>query len=346
MARFYGWAGTVLNIDLTASKIEKEPLDRSFAKKYLGASGFNSAKLFELVRPEVDALSPDNVLMFGIGTLTGTLAPGSARLTVTAKSPLTDIFGDSNMGGFWSTEVKFAGYDEIVLFGKAEHPVYLWIDNDRVQTRDASHLWGKSTWDTARMIKEELEDFEIKVLCIGPAGENLVRFANIICPTKRAAGRAGMGAVMGSKNLKAIAVKGSTDVAIARPKEFLRACRESRNTIINEYPDYAPLHKFGTPYLVDWLAPRGALDVRNHQRNFFSNWEAISGKTLKKEFYTAMIACPACVIACGPFHNVRSGEFAGVCGEGPEFSMVDIALKCDFDNLPAILKINELLNQY
>ncbi len=346
MTEFQGWAGTILNIDLTASKIEREPLSPAFARKYLGASGFNSARLFELVKPEVDALSPENVLMFGVGALTGTLAPGSARLTVTAKSPLTDIFGDSNMGGHWSTELKFAGYDQLVFFGKADHPVYLWIDDDKVELRDASHLWGKSTWDTARLIKEEIGDPFIQVVCIGPAGENLVRFACIICPTKRAAGRSGMGTVMGSKNLKAIAVRGSTDVAIAQPDEFLKTCKQITEMVIDSYPHYQIFHEYGTPGLLDPFATSGIISARNYQRNTFPNWEALSGKTLKRDFYRSMRACAACQIACGPFHSVKSGEFAGIYGEGPEYSLTEHGFNWEIDNLPAILKVNELCNQY
>ncbi len=346
MTAFCGWAGTILNIDLTAGKIEKEPLSLPFAQKYLGASGFNSAKLFELVKPEVDALSPANVLMFGAGPLSGTLAPGSARLTITAKSPLTDIFGDSNMGGFFATELKFAGYDQIVVFGKAKNPVYLWIDDDKVELRDASRLWGKSTWEAARMIKEEVGDPDLQVVCIGQAGENLVRFANVMTPTKRAAGRAGMGAVMGSKNLKAIAVRGSRDIAIARPAEFAQTCSEMRQYVINNHPSYPSDRDLGTPALMDRFAPHGEAGVRNFQRNLMGNWEAISGRTFNRDFSMSKRACPACFIACIHFHNVKSGEFAGVYGEGPEFGMTCMGLRCEIDNMPALLKIHELFNQY
>ncbi len=341
MTNYYGWAGTILNADLTTGKMEREALSPAFARKYLGACGFNSARLFEWVKPNVDALSPENVLMFGVGTLNGTLGPCSARLTVTAKSPLTGIFGDSNMGGHFSTELKFAGYDQVNMFGKADQPVYLWIDNDNIELREATHLWGKTTWDTARMIKDEIGDPFIQVICIGPAGENLVRFANIMCPTKKAAGRTGMGAVMGSKNLKAVAVRGSKDLPIARPDEFLDVCKKMREEIVSE-----ELSEMGTPYLMDWFAPEGLVVVRNFQSNVMKNWEALSGKTLKKDFYRSMRACASCHIACSPFHSVKSGEFTGVYGEGPEYALTEDGLLWDIDNLPAMLKINELFNQF
>ncbi len=179
----YGWAGQVLEVDLSNRTVVRKPLDQKFAATYIGGSGFNSKTLFDLVDENVDALSPQNVLLIGIGLLTGTLAPGSSRTTFTAKSPLTDAFGDSNMGGFFGTQVKFAGYDQVIITGKSEVPVYLWIDDDNVEIKDANYLWGLDTWQTARAIKAENNDPTIQVACIGPAGENLVRYANIMCPT-------------------------------------------------------------------------------------------------------------------------------------------------------------------
>jgi len=343
--KVFSWAGTILHIDLSSRKIEKEELKSTFARKFLGGSGFNSKMLFDFVKPEVDALSPDNVLLFGVGTLTGTLAPGSARLTVTAKSPLTDIFGDSNIGGHFGTELKFAGYDQIIIHGKSDVPVYLWIDSDKVEIRDASHLWGKSTWETDRIIKEELGDFSVQVACIGQAGENLVRFACVISPTKRAAGRTGMGAVMGSKNLKAIAVRGSSDIAIAKPQEFLKACTEDRNAILTS-PHYPGYHDCGTPYLLSLTAPQGIIGVRNYQRNTFKNWEVLSGTAFKKQFFKSMRACAACHVACGPFHCIESGEFAGTYGEGPEYAGAELSILWDCDNPQAEIKYQELCNQY
>lgn len=266
MKSFNGWAGTILNVNLATDRVEKEPLSLAFARKYLGASGFNAVKLFELVRPEVDALSPENVLMFATGPFVGTLFPGCVRTTVTAKSPLTDVLGHAGFAGAFGPELKFAGYDQVVISGKAEHPVYLWIDDDEVELRDASNLWGKSTWEAASLIREELGDPDVKVACIGQAGENLVRFASVIVPQARAAGRSGMGAVMGSKNLKAIAVRGSKDISIARPGEFLQICREAREYIPEKHPHYAVHHEFGAPGYMNALAPAGIIGDRNFQR--------------------------------------------------------------------------------
>ncbi len=345
MSKLNGWAGNILNVDLTTGKIEKEELSLNFAQKYLGACGFNAAKLFDLVEAKVDALSPENILMFGAGPLVGTLAPSCCRLTVTAKSPLTDIFGDSNMGGFFAPEMKYAGYDQIVIFGKSKQPSYLWIDDDVVELKDASHLWGKSTWETARMIKEEARDPDIQVLSIGQAGENLVRFANIISGSKRAAGRCGMGAVMGSKNLKAVAVRGTKDIMVARPEEFIEVCREAYANI-EKNPTRHVRSEFGTSSLMEIIAPTGRFGTKNYQSVFFEQVENITGERLKRDFSTGMRACFGCPVHCTPFHNISSGEFVGVCGEGPEFGLTQLGPRCGIGNLPALLKMNQLLNQY
>lgn len=190
-----GWPQKILWVDLTKGKIKKTDCSQSWGKMYLGARGFNSRRLYDLLEPGIDALSSQNVLIFGVGPLSGTMAPSSGRFTVTAKSPLTDIFGDSNSGEHFGPELRFAGYSQIVFTGKSPTPVYLWIDDDHVELRDAQHLSGKDTWETQERIVEELGDPSIRVACIGPAGENLVRFAGIIHGQKGAAGRCGMGAV-------------------------------------------------------------------------------------------------------------------------------------------------------
>ena len=347
MAEFYGWAGTILNVNLTGSEVEKEPLSLEFAEKYLGGIGFNAARLFDLVKPGVDALSPENVIMFGVGPLAGTLYPGNTRLTVTAKSPLTDIFGSTNVGGSFGAEMKYAGYDQIAVFGKSEKPVYLWIDDDEVEIRDASHLWGKSTWEAGMRIKEELGDPDIQVLTIGPAGEKLVRFACVINPPRGAAGRTGMGAVMGSKNLKAVAVRGTKGVKVARPEELFRICRES--TIYGRTePRYEVLRRGGSPHWMDFLAPIGACGVKNYSKALFPNWTAVAGDKFRPGagYSVRKRACFSCPVGCGGFFNIREGEFGQTFGRVPEYGATFISQSCDFDNIPAILKFQELCDQY
>ena len=341
----YGWAGQVLEVDLSNRTVVRKPLDQKFARTYIGGSGFNSKTLFDLVDENVDALSPENVLLIGIGLLAGTLAPGSSRTTFTAKSPLTDAFGDSNMGGFFGTQVKFAGYDQVIITGKSEVPVYLSIDDEHVEIKDANYLWGMDTWQTARAIKEENHDPTIQVVCIGPAGENLVRYANIMCPTKRAAGRTGMGAVMGSKNLKAIAARGHTDIKIARPEDFLKVCREDRDVIINEMPFYEGYHTYGTPYLMDGYVDAGMLGVRNYQTTEFKNFEPLTGRYLKRNFYRSMRACAHCHIACGPYVVADHNGKEKLYGEGPEFGCTEMAVLWDCDDAIGVLKYNDLCNK-
>jgi aldehyde:ferredoxin oxidoreductase len=347
MAKLNGWAGTFLNVDLTRGRIERELVSPEFAEKYLGGIGFNAARLFDLMKPCVEALSPENVLMFGVGPLAGTIYPGSARLTVTAKSPLTDIFGSANIGGFSGAEMKYAGYDQVAIMGKAPQPVYLWIDDGTIELRDASHLWGMSTGDTGLRLKEELGDPDIQVLTIGPAGENMVRFASIINPPRGAAGRTGMGAVMGAKNLKAIAIRGTGRLKVARPDEFFKICRES--TIYGRTePRYELLRRGGSSHWMDLLAPIGAAGVKNYTKTLFPNWEGVAGDKFKPGagYSVRKRACFACPVGCGGFFNVRDGEFARSFGRVPEFGMTFISLSCYFDNIPAILKCQDLCDQY
>ncbi|MFC2003559.1 aldehyde ferredoxin oxidoreductase N-terminal domain-containing protein, partial [Chloroflexota bacterium] len=208
----YGWMGTILRVDLSLGRIEKEPLSEKLRFGYVGGRGINSRILYDSVGPEVAPLGDENVLIFGTGTVVGTVAPSAGRITVTAKSPLTGILGDGNAGGHFSAEMKRAGYDHIVFTGKAERPVYLWIENDHVEIRPAEHLWGKTTPETESEIRRELGEPLVKVAAIGPAGENLVKYASIMFEIVHAVGRTGMGAVMGSKNLKAVAIRGSKGV--------------------------------------------------------------------------------------------------------------------------------------
>jgi len=210
--KWFGWTGTILKVDLTRGTVQKEVLREDLAYQYLGQAGINARILYDLAGPGTDPFSPEAPLIFGAGPLAGTLAPCSGRFSVTFKSPLTGIFGDSNCGGHWGSELKMAGYDHIVITGRSEDPVYLWIDNDEVEIRDARALWGQDTWVTEDLVKQDVGERTAQVVCIGPAGENLVRFAAIICNLARAAARCGPGAVMGSKNLKAIAVRGDRGI--------------------------------------------------------------------------------------------------------------------------------------
>src|SRR5438552_2605317 len=211
----YGWTGQLLRIDLTKGAATKEPLKMEWAREYIGGRGLGTRYLYEEMDPTVDALSPENKLIFATGPLTGTYAPTGGRYMVLCKSPLTDAVACSNSGGYWGPELRFAGYDMVILEGRAPKPVYLFIHDDHVELRDAAPYWGRRVEETEDGLRKELGIPGLRVACIGPGGEKLVRFACIMNDKHRAAGRSGVGAVMGSKNLKAIAVRGTGGVSVA-----------------------------------------------------------------------------------------------------------------------------------
>ena len=222
---YYGYAGKILQVDLSTRKAVKEELDLQFARKFIGGLGFNAKILYDEVGPNVDPFSTDNIVAIAPGALCGTDAPSAARTEMTTKSPLTGIIGSGNFGGYWGPALKCAGYDAIIIRGKSEKPVYLWIDNDRVEIREAAHLWGKDTFETTDALKKELGQ-DINVLAIGQAGENLVRFATAIADKYYAPGRCHAGGVLGFKKFKAIAVRGTKETAIKSSERFKRAIRE------------------------------------------------------------------------------------------------------------------------
>jgi aldehyde:ferredoxin oxidoreductase len=220
----YGWSGATLEVDLSSGNIEKSQGDRELYERYLGGKGTNARTLWERVGPEVEPFSPDNPLIIGAGVLTGTIVPSANRAVVTFRSPQTGLHHYSGIGGFWPPELKRAGYDTLIVSGRSPAPVYLWIDDDKTEIRDASHLWGKGTHETKRLIREELNSQDVQVICIGPAGENSVYGASIEDGTGSSASRGGPGAVMGDKRLKAIAVRGTKDIHVAKPSRLAELC--------------------------------------------------------------------------------------------------------------------------
>jgi aldehyde:ferredoxin oxidoreductase len=345
MDKYYGWAGSLLKIDLTQGKIQREPLPRDLVYNYLGQRGANGKLLYDAISPGIDAFHSSNPLIFGVGPLGGTLAPCSGRFTVTAKSPLTGIFGDANSGGHWGPELKQAGYDHIFIIGKSRRPVYIWIDDDKVELREASHIWGKTTWETEAIIQEELGSEKIRVLSIGPAGENLVRFAAIITNKARAAARTGMGAVMGSKNLKAIAVRGSCGISVAEPAAFVEAVAECEEAILQD-PLYKYSSNIGTPLLTEMVQSLGALPTRNFRESSFEKAANLNADSLYKKYVTARKGCFNCPVGCSRFYHVNRGPYAGTIGEGPEYETIAaFGTKCGNSNLASILRANTLSDQ-
>jgi aldehyde:ferredoxin oxidoreductase len=342
----YGWTGNVLRVNLTTKTISTERLDQDVLTKFVGSRGINSYLAYKHIKPGIDPLGPENVLIFGVGPLTGTLAPASGRWTVTTKSPMTGILGDANSGGHWAAELKYAGFDHLIFEGASDHPVYLYISDGQAELRDASHLWGKSTWETTDLICDELGDPDTKVACIGPAGENLVKFACIISERTRAAGRTGVGTVMGSKKLKAIAVRGTLPVKIARPQEFGQTALKIHNMLRYEWPAYEGMSTQGTAGLVAAGLAIGWMPVRYFRSTVFP-LDAVSGETLLKKYKVQSVGCFGCPVHCSHYYVIKEGPYKGTAGEGPEYETIAaVGPKCGVDQLDAILHMNNLINQY
>jgi len=338
----FGIAGQMLWVDLTHGKVEKRPVERELLQGYLGGRGVNTKLLWELTEKGIDPLGPDNPLIFGTGTLGSTFAPNSGRMTITCKSPATQLYLKTNVGSHFAPELKFAGYDFIVLLGQAPHPVYLWIDDDTVEIRDARALWGLDTRATDRLIKEEVGDDQIKIAMIGPAGENLVNFASVMVSIYRAAGRGGAGAVMGSKNLKAIAVRGTGDIRVANPERFMDVALAARRALREDEYCWTRSFRYGTAQGIMMSNAGGTLPHNNFQDGHTPDAYKISGEYVSDNFAHAE-ACSACVIHCGRFSRVRSGAYAGTYTAGPEYeTLASLGSKCGITDAAAVIKGNEI----
>lgn len=311
------WAGKILRVDLSAGTVKSEPLNMDWAHAYLGSRGLGSKYLVSEVDPKVDPLSPANKIIWATGPLTGTMASTGGRYTVITKSPLTGAIACSNSGGYWGAELKMAGWDMVIFEGKSPTPVYLYINDDVAELRDAAHLWGKSVWETEPLLKKSLQDPLIRVSCIGKAGENGVLYAAVINDLHRAAGRSGVGTVMGSKNLKAIAVRGTLGVGnIRNPKAFMKATFEKKKILHDNAVTGQGLPAFGTQVLMNVINEVGALPTRNHRDVQFENARDISAEAMatprasdgKKQLVTNQ-ACFACTIACGRISKIDPTHF-------------------------------------
>jgi aldehyde:ferredoxin oxidoreductase len=338
---WYGWAGRILIIDLTKEMIYKQPLSKAMAYGFLGGRGFNAITLWNELKPGIDPLHPDNVLCIGVGPLNGTLMPMSGRFNVSCKSPLTGILGDGNLGGHFGAELKFAGYDQIVVKGKAKKPVYLYIRDDEVEIKSAEHLWRKTTWETEEVLKNE-HGRDVRVCCIGQAGENLVRSSTTIADMFRS-GSPGSGAVWGSKNLKAIVVKGTKEVKIAKPDEFLKLVEEDQKFLLSNEYIQGTIVGFGTPgYAPYWFWDFDAEGLTNEEAK-----AKLGGEELVERYMASLEGCFNCLSPCGRLFRIIVGRYAGTRGKVPEGGAI-ITLGFYQWNLkwPVMLKINNLCNQY
>ncbi len=313
-----GWTRKILRVDLTAGTCKSEPLNMKWADEYLGSRGLATKYLFEEIDPKVDALAPGNKLIMATGPLTGTMASTGGRYTVVTKGPLTGAIACSNSGGFFGAEMKCAGWDMIIFEGKSPKPVYLWLENDKAELRDAAHLWGKSTWDTEEIIKKSHQDPQIRISSIGRAGENGVLFSCVVNDLHRAAGRSGVGAVMGSKNLKAVAIRGTKGVGgIKDFKEFLKVTTEKKKVLADNAVTGQGLPTYGTQVLMNVINEVGALPTRNHRDVQFEGAGKISAEAMREKRPTdgkanlvTNAACFGCTIACGRISQIDKTHFS------------------------------------
>ncbi|MCS7365004.1 MAG: aldehyde ferredoxin oxidoreductase family protein [archaeon GB-1867-035] len=341
-----GYMGKILRVNLTEQKLRDETLPEEVLRKWIGGRGLGVYLMLKEVDPKVDPLSPENKIILLTGPLTGTAAPESGRWCSVTKAPLTNTIHDSQSGGRWGPELKFAGYDAVIIEGASEKPVYLWIHDGKAELRDARHLWGKDTHATTDMILEELGDKNIKVLCIGPAGENLVKIACLINDKGRAAGRGGHGAVFGSKKLKAVAVRGTMRPPIADETRFREAVRANTDKIKKSPVTGESLPKYGTAVLVNIINKHGIFPTRNFQTGVHPTADKYSGETIAETVLTKRVACWGCIIACGRYTRVPvKGPFIGE-GDGPEYETVwAFGAQTGTDDLAAICKANYLCNE-
>ncbi len=341
-----GFHNKILRVDLSTREISIDEPGESFFRTYFGGWGLIAYYLLAELEPAVDPLGPENLLIFAPGVVTGAPAGGSGRSAVGAKSPLTGGFGESDVGGFWGAELKRAGWDGIVISGRAEKPVYLWIADDHVEIRDADQLWGRKTTEVEGLLKQELDDERIRVAQCGLAGENLVRYACVVNDLTHFAGRTGMGAVMGSKQLKAVAVRGTTGVPIAASDKVRNVAR-SVPRAVKEQPRHQILNEHGTDGFLMGLDQLGGLPTRNFQEGGFEGAENITGETMTDTILAGRDTCYACPVHCKREVEVRGRYQVDPVYGGPEYETVaSLGSGCGVDDLEAIAYGNQLCNAY
>ena len=345
MSRLGGYTGKILRIDLTERDVKISELERGLAAGFLGGRGFNSKGLYDEVPAGTDPLGPDNKLFISTGPLVGTTFPTASRFNISAKSPQTGILGDSNAGGHLAPEIKFAGYDQIVLEGRSREPVYVFVDDDEISFRDASHLWGMDVYEADEAIRSDLGDRRVQTAVVGPAAERGVRFAGVYANLMRAAARTGMGTVMASKGVKALVVRGSGSVEVAHPRMFEGLVEEIEGEIY-AHEQYWPRRRMGTTRILMMANAMGFLPTRHYTSGTFEHAREVSGERLAEEFNVKNRGCFACTIPCSRFYAVKEGEFAGLYGEGPEYEALgSFTSRVGNRDLGLALKANDLCNR-
>lgn len=345
MGKLYGYAGHILRINLTDKTIKKEKLSTQDAKNYLGGRGFNAQRVYQEVKQGTDPLGPDNKLMFSTGPLVGTMFPTASRFNVSAKSPQTGIFGDSNAGGHFAPEMKFAGYDQIIIKGKSSDPIYIHIKDEMVYFKDATQLTLKTVYEKDRLIKKDLNDPYVQTVTMGPAAENGVKYGSLFANQVRAAARTGLGTVMASKNLKGLAIRGTGIIEVAEPESFKELVLQLEKEI-REHEQYEGRRLMGTTRILMLANKAGFLPTRNYTAGTFEHASKVSGEKLAAEYNVKSRGCFACTIPCSRIYTVKQGQHKGLHGEGPEYeSLGSFSSRLGNSDIEVALKANDMCNQ-
>lgn len=346
MTKLYGYTGKILRIDLSTQEVKTESLSLKAAKDFLGGRGLNSITLYKELKKGIDPVGPDNKLMFATGPLVGTMFPTASRFNVSAKSPQTGIFGDSNAGGHFAPEMKFAGYDQIIIEGVSEEPSYIYVSDEDVEIRSSQKIREKTVFEADGLIKRELKDPKVQTVICGPAAERGVKVAGLFANQVRAASRTGMGAVMASKNLKALALRGTGSIEVAKPDAFKDVVLQLEREI-RKHEQYQGRRLMGTTRILMMANKAGFLPTKNYQEGTYEHAPNVSGEKLAAEYNVKNRGCFACTIPCSRVYSVSEGRYKGLHGEGPEYeSLGSFTSRIGNPDIELALKAVDLCNQY
>jgi len=341
-----GYTGKILRIRLSEGDFKIDSLPTDWIRDYIGGDGFAARLLYEEVPAGIDPLSEANKLMIATGPITGTLWPMSGRTVLVSKAAQTGIWGESHVGGFLGPELKYAGYDMLVIEGKSEKPVYISINDSDLELVDAKELWGLRTNETTAKIQHNHKDPDIQIGAIGPAGEKMVKFSSVIVNNARAAGRTGMGAVLGSKNVKAVAIRGHGAVEVADHDGFVELAKKAHMRV-RENPQAREMGKWGTWILTAVKQEIGELPTYNHRTGVFSGWERLSGEHIRPRYTISDRACFGCSLGCKKMNYIPTGPYAGTLEEGPEYEgLMAFGSLLGIDDFETTLKANQICNKY
>jgi len=345
MFPYKGYAGRWLHVNLTTGSVTSHPYDPALAEGYLGGNGFGTRLLWDHVGPEVAPLAPESLLIFSTGPLCGTLVPNPGRMEVIGKSPLTGIYGDSNAGGFLGPELKFAGWDAVVVTGRSDRPAYLAIRDGRVEIHDARELWGLTTSETEKAIRDLWDDAAVKTAVIGPAAENGVLFSGIQITPQRSAARCGLGTVMGSKRLKALAVRGHGAIQVADPDRFHEISADFHRRL-RANPIFEAVSAHGTPGIVSMMDALGRFPTKNFQMGSFPQVDALDAEALEARAFVRHLACFGCPVACDKLYTLADGPFAGTSLRSVEYETLNAMGAAVWNaDLDTVLAANRLCDE-